>query len=164
MPELVNSKIYRGGVTARSYSYETNRASYTVSIATNSIDFRFKLASKGGGTTEVLFQFSVSDLMPMLSQIASMFPENVDVLSECASIANKKNLQSLQEALKVQNSEYARAQDLKSKLEPVIEYVRDKYMEKDEDYDVELNVLNAIKSVHQSLETLSKKTNTSSKK
>ena len=54
-------------------------------------------------------------------------PERVGLLSDCATVANKKNLEALFEARRVQGSEQARAEALIEKLEKVEAFVSEKY-------------------------------------
>src|SRR5262249_15530796 len=112
MPQLKHSKVYRGGVTAPSMSFETNQCSASVGVKTESLELRFEIASKGGGTTRILLRIGKGDFQTLLQEIASKLPENVGVLSECAAIANKANLKLLQEARKVHDDEKARAKKL----------------------------------------------------
>jgi hypothetical protein len=50
------------------------------------LDFRFCLASKGGGTTSVLLQIGLDDLTLILEGIAGAMPEIVGTLSDCAAL------------------------------------------------------------------------------
>ena len=88
---------------------------------------RLDLASKGGGTTEVLLKIGKGDFQTILQEIASKLPESVGVLSDCASIANKKNLELLTDARKVQVDEKTRAKTLIDDLEAVEQFVSEKY-------------------------------------
>jgi hypothetical protein len=65
----------------------------------------------------------------VLQEIASKMPESVGILSDCASIANKKNLELLHNARKVRDNEKERARKLVEDLEVVEEFVSDKYFE-----------------------------------
>jgi hypothetical protein len=87
--QLKHSKVYRGGATAPSLTHETSQCSASVDIRDEALEVRFDLASKGGGTTCVLLQIGKGDFQVLLQEIASKLPENVGVLSDCASIANK---------------------------------------------------------------------------
>ena len=129
MPQLKHSKVYRGGATAPSLSFETSQCSASVDLRDQTLDIRFNLASKGGGTTCVLLQIGKGDFQAVLQEIASKLPESVGVLSDCASVANKKNLELLQNARKVQNDEMARVTKLVDDLEMVEEFVSQKYRE-----------------------------------
>lgn len=129
MAELKNTKIYRGGVTAPNLTLETRTCSFHANVKEKSVDIKFNLASKGGGTTEVLLQIGLDDLPLILEAVADKMPESVGVLSDCAAIANKKNLAQLKEARRVQADEKARATTLVEKLEDVEQFVSRKYYE-----------------------------------
>lgn len=129
MAELKHTKIYRGGVTSPHLNLETQKCSFRANQNNNALDLRFQIASKGGGTTSVLLRIGMDDLPTILEAIAEKMPENVGVLSDCASIANKKNLEQLTEARRVQGNEKARAESLIEKLEGVEEFVSEKYYE-----------------------------------
>jgi hypothetical protein len=127
--DLKNTKTYRGGVTAPQLTLETRQCSFSTNIKDNALDIRFNIASKGGGTTSVLVRIGLEDLPLVLDAVASRMPESVGVLSDCAALANKKNLEQLKQARKVQADEKARANSLVEKLEHVEEFVSEKYFE-----------------------------------
>lgn len=129
MPKLEHSKVYRAGVTAQYLNIETSDCSFHVNASDKTLDLRFHLASKGGGTTSVLFQIGMDDLPAILEAIASAMPESVGTLSHCAALANKKLLEQLIEARRVQADDKARATTLTEKLEVVSEFVSKKYYE-----------------------------------
>jgi hypothetical protein len=129
MAKLEHTKIYRGGVTAPRITMETRECSFNTNISERAFDFRFRLASKGGGTTFVLLQIGLDDLPLILEGIAGAMPESVGTLSDCAALANKKILEKLTEARRVQSDEKARASSLVKKLEVVEEFVSQKYYE-----------------------------------
>lgn len=129
MPQLKNSKVYRGGVTAPSLSHETSKCSASVDVRGETLDIRFNIASKGGGTTQVLLRIGKSDFQTVIQEIASKLPQSVGILSDCASVANKKNLELLQGARKVQDNELLRVKKLVDDLEIVEEFVSEKYRE-----------------------------------
>lgn len=127
MPKLEHSKVYRGSVTASGLDFETNKCSASVDQEDGTLDIRFNLASKGGGTTSVLLQIGKEDFQVILREIATKIPDSVGILSDCASIANKKNLELLAEARKVHDDEKARAKTLIDELEPVEDFVNVKW-------------------------------------
>ena len=129
MAKLEHTKIYRGGVTAPHLTTETSECSFHTNISNRALDFRFHLASKGGGTTEVLLRIGLDDLPLILEGIAGAMPESVGTPSDCAALANKKILEQLTEARRVQSDEKARASSLVEKLEVVEEFVSQKYYE-----------------------------------
>jgi hypothetical protein len=127
MPKLKHTKVYRGGLSAQYLNIETSDATFNINLSQKAIDLRFNLASKGGGTTSVLLRIGIEDLSTVLESVADGFPDSVDVLSECAAIANKKILQQLRDARRVQSDEKERASQLVNKLEKVEEFVSEKY-------------------------------------
>jgi len=129
VPDLKKTKIYRGGVTAPYLNLETRNCSFNANTRDETLDLRFSLASKGGGTTSVLLQIGKGDLTAVLEAIAHAVPDTAAVLSRCASIANEKNIELLAEARRVKDDEKARAEKMLEDLEPVEEFVSEKYYE-----------------------------------
>ena len=129
MPQLKHSRVFRAGLTAPSLNFETSTCSASVNMRDESLDIRFNLASKGGGTTQVVVEIGKGDFQASLHEIASKLPESVGGLTDCAAIANKKNLELLQDARKVHDNEKERAKRLVGELEAVEEFVSDKYYE-----------------------------------
>ena len=129
MPKLQHSKVYRAGVTANYLNIETSDCSFNPNASDKTLDLRFHLASKGGGTTSVLFQLGLDDLPAVLSAIATALPESVGALSSAAAVANAKVLEQLAEARRVQGDDKARAAALVEQLESVSEFVSQKYYE-----------------------------------
>jgi hypothetical protein len=155
MPKLKHTKVYRGGVSAQSLNYETSDATFNTTLSQKAIDFRFNLASKGGGTTSVLLRIGVDDLSSVLELVAEAFPEKVDVLSECAAIANKKIMQQLREAQRVQSDEKERAAQLVDQLELVEKFVSQKYYDApSEDDEKEAKAMAQLGEVIRSLRDL----------
>jgi hypothetical protein len=129
MPQLKHSEIYRGGLTAASRSFETNKCFASVDQSKGTLDIQFQLASKGGGTTCVLLKIGKEDFQTILREIASKLPESAGMLSDCASIANKKNLEILEDARKTEALKKARVNDLIKDLEVVNQFVSRKCIE-----------------------------------
>lgn len=99
MPQLTNSKVRRGGVTAARLNIETSNLSAFVWPHDNPrLHLSFELASKGGGTTQVMLEIGTADLEVILQEVANNMPESAGFLTDCASIANKRNLTLLQQA------------------------------------------------------------------
>ena len=148
MPLLKSTKVYRGGITAPYLNFETKTCSFSTNAKDKTLDFRFDIASKGGGTTSILLQIGLDDLPEVLSSLARQFPESVGVLSDCAAIANKKNLEELKKTRDVHADEKARAKSLIEQLEPVAEFVSDRYMEKpageDEQEEAARSTINSV--------------------
>jgi hypothetical protein len=155
MPKLKHTKVYRGGVSAQHLNIETIHATFNINVSRKAIDFRFNLASKGGGTTSVLLRIGIEDLSTVLEPVAEAFPDSVDVLSECAAIANKKILQQLRDARRVQKDEKERACQLVEKLEKVEEFVIEKYYDAPSENDEkEAKVKTELEDVINSLRAL----------
>ena len=127
MPNLKHTEVYRGGMTAQHLTIETSECSFHANASGRAMDLSFKLASKGGGTTSVLLRIGIDDLPQILEAIATAMPESVGVLSDCAALANKKNLEQLTEARRVQTDAKAMAEALVAKLVVVEEFVSQKY-------------------------------------
>src|SRR5262249_44169535 len=123
MPPLKHSKVYRRGLTAPNpYEFETRQCSPSVDQPNGPLHIKFELASKGGGTTCVLLEIGKGDFQALLPEIAGKLPESVGVLSDCASVANKRNLELLEKARKVHADEKARAESLIEELQIVEEF------------------------------------------
>lgn len=97
MAQLKNAKIYRGGVTARTIYQESTKCTFESSKIDKGLDFRFSLASKGGGRTAILLQLGLGDLALVLKEAANVFPECLDLLIECTAIANQKRNDELEQ-------------------------------------------------------------------
>jgi hypothetical protein len=130
MSELKQTKIYRCGITAPVFNPETNDCSFKINIRERTLDFRFNLASKGGGTTVVLLQLGLDDFKRILENVADVMPENVaGTLSDCAALASKKILEQLAKALQAQNDEKVALSSAVEQLEAVEEFVSKKWCE-----------------------------------
>jgi hypothetical protein len=129
MVELKHSKIFRGGITASRLTFETRSCSFCANAEGRSLDIRFELASKGGGTTAVLLQIGIDDLPMILEAIANELPECAGALSYSSSVASRIVLQQLKDARKVLADNKARAKKLSRTLENIKEVVWDNYIE-----------------------------------
>ncbi len=129
MPQMKYSAVFRGGATSSGLAYETGQCSASVNLRSEALEIRFDLAAAGGGTTCVLLRIGKADFPAMLHEIASEMPEYSRVLSDCASLANGKNLEALRGAHEVLAREKARAGALIDDLEEVGEFVSEKYYE-----------------------------------
>ena len=123
MPQLNHSKVYRGGVTARSYSRENSQCSASVDARDGTLQIQFYLASKGGGTTQVLLQIGKEDFQAIIMEFASSQPESAGILLDCAAIAYKKNLELLESARKLNADQKVRAKSLIDDLAAVEEFL-----------------------------------------
>ncbi len=129
MTKLEHTKIYRADATVPRLTLETRDCTFNTNISERTMDLKFHLASKDGDTTSVLIQIGLDDLPLILKAVASAMPESVGTLSDCAALANRKNLEELAEARRVQGDEKARASSLVEKLEVIEVYVSQKYSE-----------------------------------
>jgi hypothetical protein len=77
MPALRGAKIFRSGVTAPKWNFESETATIDSSTDSPSINFKFELASKGGGTTEVSFQIAPIGFDAVLNQMYKAAPDRV---------------------------------------------------------------------------------------
>jgi hypothetical protein len=66
MTYLRDANVYRGGVTAPQLNRETTKVRFGT-YRNNKLGSRFRLASKGGGTTQVLLTIGPKDFPLMLS-------------------------------------------------------------------------------------------------
>lgn len=128
MTKLEHTKIFRADTTIPQLTLETRDCTFNANISERTLDIKFHLASEGGSTS-VLLQIGLDDLPLILKAVASAMPESVGTLSDCAALANRKNLEALTEARRVQGDEKARASSLVEKLEVIEEYVSQKYSE-----------------------------------
>ena len=95
MTELQHTTIQRGGETARKWTRETSDCGFDLNIAERGLEFRFKIASKGGGFTEVLLTVGLEDLPVVLEAIANGIPDSIGTLSRCTALASTKCLELL---------------------------------------------------------------------
>ena len=127
MLSLKHSKIYRGGVTSPDLSFETSSCSARVNTIEATLEIQFNIASKGGGSTRVSVRIGREDLPAILEEIARKMPESVGALSDCAAIANRQNLEALEEARRVHDDDKERVKNLIEDLGAVEQLVLEKY-------------------------------------
>jgi hypothetical protein len=155
MLPLSNTKIYRGGVTAPSLTFETTQCDALVDPCRGTLDFNFSLASKGGGTTSVRLEIGKGDFAALLQEIANTLPDSAGVLSDSASIANKKNIELLEAARKVHASKEALADSMIEVVESIGTYVTEKHYKTSVGEDEnEERVLDLVEKVISSLREL----------
>lgn len=106
-----------------------------MNLAERALKVEFEIASKGGGITSLLLQISSEDFRQIFEAIASELPMSAELFSECALIANKKNLEQLSEANRVLLDYRARAKSLLEKLEVVEDFVSQKWIDAPADND-----------------------------
>lgn len=83
--QLKNTKVYRGGATARNLIFETNSVEYR-HFEKDNIEFIFNIDSKGGGQTTVMVKVSIDDLYEIvrytLHKDRLFFIENLEKFEE----------------------------------------------------------------------------------
>lgn len=78
MPSLRGAKVYRSGVTAPKWNFETDRVRVNnFSEKDPSLHFKFEIASKGGGTTEVSLRIGSASFDAVLHQMYAIAPEHM---------------------------------------------------------------------------------------
>lgn len=108
MVKLDDATVYRGGVTAKTLDYETKDCSFEYNRYRKTVEFRFRIASKGGGDTSILLRIGEKDIPKILQPIAEnnpkMLPAFVRQLSLLLSklVVQTNTLKDNQ--LKLQNS------------------------------------------------------------
>ncbi len=128
MANLEHAKIYRGGITAQYINLETTSCSYRIDQREKSIAFSFNIASKGGGTTRVVLHVGKDDWAELFKQIGSAFPDQAPALAEASAAAYRKTMKDLAQARKMSDETAKAAEELIADLEPVAEFVNEKYM------------------------------------
>lgn len=78
MAELRDTRVFRGGATASELKHETNSCWFGAS--SSGLVFRFSIASKGGGRTEISLQVGAADIPAIVSSIACAMPDGDVVL------------------------------------------------------------------------------------
>lgn len=137
MPRLKNAKIFRGGATASYLTLETSNCYFEANSIEGSLDLRFNLASKGGGTTSVLLKIGKDDFTEILENLAQAMPKEVAVA-----------------VLKVIDAKEARTVKILKDLEVVEEFVLEKRLSAVITYgkdEREANILNKLKKIISSL-------------
>jgi hypothetical protein len=125
MPELIKSVVYRGGLSASYKTEETREIYFRIDASKRCLILSFGIASAGGGTTWVDLQIDFEDLARILSEVAISFPESFNFL--IAAAANRRNVELLEEARKVQSDDKERISTLIKQLGPVIDFISEKY-------------------------------------
>ena len=103
----------------------------------------------------MLLRIGLDDLSLILEGIAGAMPEIVGTLSDCAALANKKILEQLTEARRVQSDEKISLSGAIEKLEVVEEFVSQKWYEAAQGQDEnEAAVKSQLEDVLSSLRSL----------
>jgi hypothetical protein len=92
---LEHTKIWRSGVTSKTYNFESSLCYVTVREEDKSTSLSFTLRSKGGGETAVRVSIGLQDLPAILNAIAKEIPESAVALSSASAIASEKILEQL---------------------------------------------------------------------
>ena len=87
MAELKNSNVRRSGVSVNYWNKEDTKIFGDIS---NGLRFRFNMASKGGGKTDVMLTIEPEDLRPLIIGIAEECPQLADTLADATHRAVKK--------------------------------------------------------------------------
>lgn len=152
MRELLETYVLRRGITARRRSLATDRCCLDANSTSQSIDLQFAIASKGGGTIELLVRIGLKDLPTLLKRVAKEFPQMAGVFSECEAMSTKLNLERLRESLKEHEKTKSHARKLVEELKAVAEFLTEKYKEasvgEDErEKELRQKTLNAIETL-----------------
>jgi hypothetical protein len=82
--ELEDSDVRRAGVTSSRWSYATSSITVT---AEESLDFRFKVSSKGGGETDIMLSVGKDDIPCLIELIANSMPDLAPDIAKSAHLA-----------------------------------------------------------------------------
>jgi hypothetical protein len=81
MPTLESAEVYRSGVTAPRWNFETRKVLMNNFSQTKpSLHFKFEMASKGGGTTEVSMRITLPSFDAILRQMYEIAPDQMMAL------------------------------------------------------------------------------------
>lgn len=129
MKALDHASVSRSGVTAPRFNFETSRCMYGAD--SDGLAFRFNIASKGGGQTDILLRIGTGDLPSVLYELASSHPRAADLFLGALRDAQAERARSLTVQL----------QDLATRSKAVADYMRTRYYEKPSGDDDEERVL-----------------------
>lgn len=135
MLTLEHSTVYRGGVTANAMVLETRKCSAEVDLNSATLDLRFRMASKGGGTTRVLLEVGFEDVAQILEEMAREVPEFSSVLMRCASTASERDHERFRGMADLRKQELAKISGVKAKLTHLSEIVTHQYFDAPPDND-----------------------------
>lgn len=120
MAQLKQTKVYRSGRTAPDWYTESTQCSAEIDKRDGSLNVRFDIASKGGGTTCLWVKIGSADVRGLLHELANLRPDTAPTFAECVTTAIKLNSELM---------ERIREPTVLEKLESVAEYVDDQYSE-----------------------------------
>jgi hypothetical protein len=72
VPKLANASVMRAGITARYFSLETTNVEFFHKTNRKRAAFRFRIASKGGGTTELEVLIAPNDFAAILKTMCDV--------------------------------------------------------------------------------------------
>ena len=118
MRNLKHVQIFRCGVTATSYNFETSQCRYDVNE--DDLRLQFNIASKGGGDTSILVKMKSDGLPAVLKEIALTNPRTAELFADA--------LRDAEIALaKKQSAELSK---LTKRVASLDDYVRERWFEK----------------------------------
>ena len=80
MRNLQGAKVRRSGETVSTWNHETNSVQIGKFGNEDTLAFRFKLASKGGGVTDVQLELSPGTFDTLLNEMYKIAPDKVAAL------------------------------------------------------------------------------------
>jgi hypothetical protein len=120
MAQLKQTKVYRSGRTAPDWYTESTQCSANIKKQDGSLNIRFDIASKGGGTTCLWIEIGSADLRSLLHELAESRSDTAGTFAECVTIAIQRNTEMMDKI---------RDPLVLEKLESVAAFVDDKYSE-----------------------------------
>ncbi len=101
MENLKNTAIYRGGQkSSQELGFENKECTLDIDPTFKTSDFKFNLASKGGGTTSIRLEIGKNDWPIILKKIANETIVDSALFIECLQITNDKLLKKYEEETK----------------------------------------------------------------
>ena len=108
---------------------ETKKVTVDADRSRRTMDFRFKIASKGGGVTAVALEIGVDDFSTILGEMANQFSEDMGFLTEVASTVHQRNLEHIAEARSQLEKQKSILADLGDELDTVENFVTKKWLD-----------------------------------
>lgn len=93
--ELKATRVSRAGVTATTWNYGTERCAFRANE--DDVQFRFNIASKGGGRTDIRLAVGAEDLPAILTEIAESHPRALALFTEALLKAHDRRMASIAE-------------------------------------------------------------------
>lgn len=88
--QLESTTVMRAGITQSKWELElgTSNVAGSISPSRATVDFRFYLRAKGGGTTDIELRVGVADLALLMAAAAKQMPQQVlPLLAQSTHIA-----------------------------------------------------------------------------